>query len=234
MNTCSIMQPTYLPWSGYFGLINAVDKFVLLDDVQFERRSWQSRNRILMNGVINTLTVPIRKVARSTIISEIEIADHEEWQASHWKTLQTAYANAPYGASLLSLLEPVYIEKSYILLADLNRRLIEVLCSGLNIKTPIISASSLCCDGARSSHLFAICNEIGCDRYISPRGSADYLAIDEFASMGELSLGFQEFIPRPYSQFRVAEFVSHLSIVDVIANIGWVGALNYIQGENVG
>jgi hypothetical protein len=234
MTTCAIMQPTYLPWSGYFSLIDGVDRFVLLDDVQFERRSWQSRNRILMNGDICTLTVPVRKTARATAIGDIELSGNEDWQAAHWKTLRIAYAKAPHGSALLGLLEPVYLEARFSRLAELNQQLIESFCRALNIDTPLVRASSLGCGGARSQHLFAICSELGCSGYVSPRGSADYLAADEFAAMGSLRLSFQEFTPRPYAQLRVAEFVSHLSIVDVIANIGVAGAGNYIRGTDIG
>jgi hypothetical protein len=228
------MQPTYLPWSGYFNLIDGVDCFVLLDDVQFERRSWQSRNRILMNGNICTLTVPVRKVARATKISEIELSDHVEWQAEHWKTLITAYAKAPFGSMLLGLLELVYLEKRFAHLAELNEQLIKCFCLALNIETKLVRASSLGCGGVRSQHLFAICSELGCSGYISPRGSAEYLAVDEIVAMGSLRLSFQEFTPPPYIQSRSTDFVSHLSIVDVIANIGVAGARNYIRGKDIG
>lgn len=234
MTICAIMQPTYLPWSGYFSLIDSVDRFVLLDDVQFERRSWQSRNRILMNGDICTLTVPVRKTNRATAIGRIELSGNEDWQAVHWKTLRIAYAKAPHGSALLGLLEPVYLEARFSRLAELNQQLIEIFCRAMNIDTPLVRASSLGCRGARSQHLFAICSELGCSDYVSPCGSADYLAADEFAAMGSLRLSFQEFTPRPYAQLRVAEFVSHLSIVDVIANIGVAGAGNYIRGTYIG
>jgi hypothetical protein len=225
------MQPTYLPWAGYFSLIESVDSFVLLDDVQFERRSWQSRNRVLMNGKICTLTVPVRKTARETPISEIELSVNEDWQVLHWKTLCNAYAKAPHGLALLDLLEPVYLGTRFSRLADVNQQLIEVFCRALQINTPLVCASSLRCGGVRSRHLFAICSTLGCDIYISPLGSADYLATDEFADMGSLQLSFFEFTPRRYAQLRVTEFVSRLSIVDVVANIGFVAAANYIRGK---
>lgn len=233
MASCAIMQPTYLPWSGYFNLINSVNQFVLLDDVQFERRSWQSRNRILMNGGICTLTVPVRKMARATLLNDIELSNDENWQVVHWKTLCAAYAKAPHGTELIRLLEPIYHEKVFVHLAELNQQLIETFCRALNINTPLIRASSLGCGGRRSQHLFAICSELGCTDYISPCGSAEYLAADEFAAMGTLRLHFQEFKPRPYAQLRATEFVSHLSIVDLIANIGVAGAKTYIRGANI-
>lgn len=234
MTSCAIMQPTYLPWSGYFSLINTVDHFALLDDVQFERRSWQSRNRILMNGKICTLTVPVQRSARATVIADIELSNSEDWQVAHWKTLRNAYAKAPHGSALFNLLEPIYLGPRWIRLVELNHQLIDSFCRALNIDTPIIRASALECGGVRSQHLFAICEKLGCSHYLSPHGSANYLALDEFASMGLMNLSFQEFTPMPYVQMRSTEFVSHLSIVDIIANVGLVGARKYIRGMAIG
>lgn len=233
MTSCAIMQPTYLPWSGYFNLIDTVDHFVLLDDVQFERRSWQSRNRILMNGRICTLTVPVRKSTRATLIANIELFNDEDWQVTHWNTLRNAYAKAPHGSALFNLLEPIYLGPPRIRLVELNHQLIESFCRALNIDTPIIRASDLECGGVRSQHLFAICEKLGCSHYFSPHGSANYLAFDDFASMGLRKLSFQEFAPMPYVQMRSTKFVSHLSIVDTIANVGLVGARKYIRGTAI-
>lgn len=85
------MQPTYLPWAGYFHLIGTVDKFVFLDDVQFERRSWQSRNRILLEGREHYLTVPVRKASRSELIKNIAIDNDQEWRKRHLQLLRQAY-----------------------------------------------------------------------------------------------------------------------------------------------
>lgn len=221
------MQPTYLPWSGYFNLMACVDVFVYLDDVQFERRSWQSRNRILVNGREHLLTVPVRKASQQTILSEIETAP-DEWMKSHWQTLRAAYANAGYGKEMLSLLEPAFGDSPRFL-AETNCRVIALLADALDIRTRTVRASDLGCPGHRSEHLISICRRLECAEYLSPQGSREYLEDDGFASRSGISLTFQSFDALPYPQVRATNFVSHLSVIDVIANMGLEYARQYIR-----
>lgn len=228
--SCAIMQPTYLPWSGYFNLMARVDVFVLLDDVQFERRSWQSRNRILVNGGEHLLTVPVVAAPRATRLDAMRTVAGP-WRARHWATLSAAYAKAPHGAALLGALEPLYRDHAEPTLAAWNRVLIERLAALLHIHTPLQAASALGCDGQRAGHLLALCDALGCSDYLSPQGSRDYLAEDGFAANGRVTLRFQDFSPAPYAQLRAPTFISHLSVVDVIAHLGTERAARYVRGE---
>jgi hypothetical protein len=230
MTTCVIMQPTYLPWSGYFNLMAEADIFVVLDDVQFSRQSWQTRNRILLNGSEHLLTVPVLSgEGLQTKIQHIRLAPGP-WPRKHLATLTAAYAKARHGPELLSLLGGVYEAAAGMThLADLNHQLITVLARALAIETPLLRASTLACGGQRSSHLLDICSTLGCDSYLSPMGSADYLAEDRFEANGGISLRFQSYVPRPYPQPRAESFVSHLSVVDVIAHQGLGYARQYVR-----
>jgi hypothetical protein len=217
---CAIMQPTYLPWAGYFNLIGRVDNFVFLDDVQFERRSWQSRNRILLQGKEYMLTVPVVKADRSTPINKIQISHEVNWQRNHWQTLMTAYGKAAHGAEALSVLEPFYHGPPPVLLADFNRQIIGAIAGVLGITTRFLCATDLRCGGSRSAHLINLCEALGCDEYVSPRGSMEYLEQDDFGGCTATRLSYQDYEPRPYAQKQTSTFVSHLSVVDVIANTG--------------
>jgi hypothetical protein len=225
------MQPTYLPWSGYFNLLAEADKFVFLDDVQFERQSWQSRNRILLDGKEHLLVAPVKRDGLGTLVKDATISDENNWRRTHWRTLQAAYGKAPYGEHLLAALKPFYEEKATQLLSDLNQSIIRVLASMLKIDTPTFRASKLGCDGQRSVRLAKICETLGCDEYLSPRGSEAYLNEDNFGEEAGVSLSFQEFEPARYKQYRAERFVSHLSVVDVIANLGADGARAYVTKE---
>ena len=88
---CVVMQPTYLPWTGYFNLIFQSDVFVFLDDVQYERGSWQNRNRILLNGQPHFLTVPSIRTQLSEQIKMVEIDAKKNWRSKHVKTIKQAY-----------------------------------------------------------------------------------------------------------------------------------------------
>jgi hypothetical protein len=225
---CAIMQPTYFPWSGYFHLIDQADIFIFLDDIQFEKRSWQSRNRILLNGQAHWLSVPVKNVAQNQKICEIQIDDTQAWRTKQQRTLQQTYAKHPFFHELTPFIE-VIGDRSIQRLAELNVKIIKIICSALEIQKKFYLSSELNLEGKRSEKLIAICEHLNCDEYVSPQGSADYLAEDRFTEQTSVRLSFQNYTPRPYEQIGSDEFVSHLSILDVIANIGCDNASNYVR-----
>jgi len=224
------MQPTYLPWSGYFNLIASVDVFVFLDNVQFERQSWQSRNRILLQGREHLLVVPVERAPQTTPISDIVTSEKRgNWRQNHFKTLQTAYGKAPYGRELLEFLEPFYTQPAPVNLAGFNIAVIKRLARALDLQARFTTASSLDCPGERTQRLIAICEGLSASTYVSPRGSADYLSADGFSDVADVLLEFQSYTPVPYPQYRATGFISHLSIIDVIANTGLAHAKTYVR-----
>lgn len=228
---CAIMQPTYLPWAGYFNLIASVDRFVFLDDVQFERRSWQSRNRILLNGSEHYLTVPVIRAPRDELVMNIQIDYRQCWYDQHMKTLKQAYGKAPFGSEVLDLVGDV-IGRKYACLAELNESLISALSTHIGLMTPFSRASSLCCVGKRSEHIAKICQAIQCAEYLSPAGSREYMTEENFAENSGIIPTYQNYLPSMYSQQRVGKFFSHLSIIDVLVHHGNRFARTYIEQEN--
>ncbi|CDX03133.1 WbqC-like protein [Desulfitobacterium hafniense] len=230
---CAIMQPTYLPWAGYFNLISLVDYFVFLDDVQFERRSWQSRNRIPINDIPTWVTVPVKQSSQKQIIKEVLIDDEQRWREKHLKTFQHIYAKHPFLKEIEPILDPLR-DTSIKYLADLNILIIEYIAQKLKLCPRFIRASDLSIGEKRSDHLLSICKKLECNEYLSPLGSADYLIQDgSFDSSGVL-LMFQNYTPSVYPQQGVVDYVTHLSIIDVIANIGWERTALYIKGLGEG
>lgn len=225
------MQPTFLPWSGYFNLIASVDRFVFLDDVQFRRQSWQSRNRILLNGNEHMLVVPVERRPKSTLLKDAPISRALDWRRKHWLTLSSAYAKAAYGHEALALLKPFFEDDVEHSLHKFNEDIIRAIADALRLQTPFLRASSLNAQGKRSERLANICRAVGCDSYLSPCGAKEYLEKDKFSQYSDIQLQFQNFNPSRYTQFRSADFVSHLSIIDVIANLGLQGAKAYISGQ---
>ncbi|WP_371194142.1 WbqC family protein [Glaciecola sp. SC05] len=223
------MQPTYLPWAGYFNLIASVDTFVFLDDVQFDRRSWQSRNRIFDGGKVAWLSCPVKKAPRETLIQDLSLSDDVNWQQVHAKKIQLNYANAPFFSEMESILHAL-VNLHSCSLSNVNQTLIREICQRLEIHTNFVNASELKLPGQRSEHLLNICKYLSCEQYLSPQGSKDYLLQDGTFSHSGVELAFQSYEPQPYSQKHSNEFVSHLSIIDVIANIGLNQTKQYILG----
>ena len=200
-----------------------------MDDVQFEKRSWQTRNRILLHGRDHILIVPVSKSPQDTKISEVVVNYQQNWQKRHWQTLMTAYAKAKNGTEALQILEPFYNDDKPRLLSEYTQAIIENIATALALKASFVSASALGFGSKRTIHLIEICNALNCDEYLSPRGSMEYLTQDNFEGNSSIKLSFQDFTPHEYTQYRSNKFVSHLSIIDVIANKGVEYAREYIS-----
>jgi WbqC-like protein family len=216
---CAIMQPTYLPWVGYFNLISQVDIFVFLDDVQFERRSWQSRNRILLDGQEHWLTVPVHSERQTQRLDTIQIDFTQKWQRKHVLGLEQAYRKAPYFKEIAMVLECLQ-QANGMTLANSNIQIIQVIAQALNLNTKFITASALNLPDSRSRHLLNLCEALSCQEYLSPLGSQAYLIEDGIFQTSSVHLNFQDYTPQPYPQLKSSIFKSHLSILDLIANIG--------------
>lgn len=227
MTKCAIMQPAYLPWSGYFNLISQVDIFVFLDDVQFEKGGWQNRNRVLLNGQPHFLTVPIRHTSLQQHIREVEIDDTRNWRKKHYSTIRQTYSKSQYARDI-ELILSIILDTSLKRLVDLNTKIICEVADFLSLSPKFIFSSELEILGKRTERLVKMCDCLGCDEYISPVGAKVYLMEDGHFESSKTRLTFQNFIPKPYPQSGGSNFVSHLSIIDIVANIGWVGTKTYI------
>lgn len=222
------MQPTYLPWAGYLNLMCEVDLFVYLDDAQYERASWQNRNRVLVAGQPSWLTVPVTREFLGAPIHQVQVDDRLPWRRKHTELLKQTYAKHAHGAEMLRATDPLGND-ALKLLADLNIAVLDRLRTCLAISTPTLRSSELGIEGARSNRLMAILDHVGAGEYVTPPGSLGYLHDDEFAHRARQQLLVHDFQPGPYAQRGVAAFVSHLSILDVVAHLGWQAASAYIR-----
>ena len=99
------MQPTYLPWAGYFNLMTEVDLFIYLDDAQFERSSWQNRNRVLVEGRSAWLTVPVVRGFLGAPIDRVRLDDRLPWRKKHGALLRQAYARHGFASQLMDVVD---------------------------------------------------------------------------------------------------------------------------------
>jgi hypothetical protein len=225
---CAIMQPTYLPWAGYFNLIANSDAFIFLDNVQYERGTWQQRNRIRYEDRVLWLTVPVRRDFFGQHIVDVLIDSNQRaWRKKHAATLHNAYKDCPYFSDIRDVIEMI-ASGDEILLSELNINLINYFCQQLQILTPKFIAHDFSVPNQRIDRLTSLCKIVQCDEYLSPIGAKDYLTDDGFEFQSDIRLQFQEFNPRPYLQGGGQGFIERLSIVDVIANCGVHGASQYI------
>lgn len=217
MTRVVVLQPMYLPWMGYFGLIEQADVFVYYDDVQFVRRSWQRRNRIkIPDGDFTWLTVTVEKDFGQAI-NEVTLKD-DGWRDSHWKSISHSYSSTPYFDEYADDIRPVY-DQPWDRLVDLDVELIERLCTAFGITdTEFRYASELDADGTKTDRLVNVLEAVGGDEYVSGPGAREYLDPSKFAA-ADIDLYWHEFEHPEYDQTH-GEFVSHLSAVDLLFHLG--------------
>ena len=144
------------------------------------------------------------------------------------RVLDEAYKRCPYGESTVEIVRRFLSDSSIRLLADVNIAIIKEICRKLRFDTRFFLASELACGGKRSEHLLKICQAIGADHYLSPPGSKSYLEEDgEF--LNNMDLSYHHHTPAPYPQKFTSEFISHLSILDMLANIGSEASRNILR-----
>jgi hypothetical protein len=215
---CVIMQPTYLPWTGYFDLIDQSDVFVLLDTVQFEKQSWQQRNRVKTPQGVVWLTVPVLQDLQNRI-SEVEINNKVVWQRKHWGTLEQSYRRACHFAEFAPALHTFYA-REWASLAELNTALISEMSAWLGLRPNLIRSSELPPIAERREEMIVrICQHFGADEYLSPPGARDYLADDTAFTEAGIRLRFQTYEHPVYPQLH-GDFVPYLSALDLLLNAG--------------
>ena len=221
-HSIAIMQPTYLPWIGYLDLIDQSDCFVFLDSVQFNKRSWQQRNKVKGTGGVTWCTVPVlTKGRRDQAIRDVEIDQGQEFQTKHVKTIQYNYEKADYADPFIDEFSTI-MGKRHNLLAELNIELIDWLCSCFGIRTEFVRSSSLEVSGRKTELLVQICKELGAQRYLSALGSKEYIEENNLFLSNDIELIYHSYEHPEYSQLH-GTFESHLSALDLLLNEGITG-----------
>lgn len=219
MTRVAIMQPTYLPWCGYFGLIAAVDVFIFLDSVQFAKRSWQQRNQIKTARGGHWLTVPVDSKGRSEqLISEVKIDKKSNFSSKHVKSIEVNYAKAvhfkDFGPDLFEL-----INRPYSHLVDMNVEIIKHCLKVLNINTEVIYSSQMHGVGVKADLLASLCKEVCATEYISAPGSKNYLETSvAFKEIG-VPVSYFNYVHPEYPQL-FGDFLPYISFIDMLLNCG--------------
>ncbi len=214
-----ILQSNYIPWKGYFDLINDADIFVYYDEVKYTKNDWRNRNKIRSVNGDQWLTIPISKDAVKLKISEVEIED-TGWQALHHKSIYYAYKKAPFFTQIEPLINEVYLEKKWTSLVQLDRYLIEKISLLLEIQTRFVDSKELDLKGDRVERLIHILKQLNATTYISGPSAKDYLSGSEHLfSDNNIQLIYKDYSNYlPYKQ--MAEPFTHaVSIVDLLANV---------------
>ena len=230
----TILQPSYLPWLGFFEQMSRSDKFVLLDDVQYTRRDWRNRNRIRVRENWIWLTVPVQQKSRfSQSLLETRIDNSVSWRRKHLETLRQHYCKAPFFEKYFPRCQQVY-EKDWTFLFDLCLETINLIKEEMGIETPLLRSSEIKPGGEKTERLVSICRELGATHYLSGESGSNYIAEEDFSSQG-IALEYQNYEHPVYPQ-RYTGFVPHLSAIDLLFNCGEqsLGILKQDETEPMG
>ncbi len=210
------MQPYVFPYIGYFQLIHAVDTFVFFDDVNYYKRGWINRNRILLDGKDFLFTVPLSKASQNKRINVIDVQKETKWLDQLLATIQQAYSRAPNFKETMKIIESVFTE-NFTTISDLAIISVKKVSEFLEIETNFELSSQMYPETdylKKADRLIAITHKNGSEQYINPSGGVELYSKDYFLDNG-VQLSFIENELVPYSQFK-NEPITGLSIIDVL------------------
>jgi len=228
--TAVILQPSYLPWRGYFHQIQRADVFVFYDCVQYDKRGWRNRNRIKTAQGTQWLTVPVQAKGsqrEGTPIAEIPIVWDDAWNEKHWRAIELNYRRAPFFEKYAGVLRQIFARHDRWL-ADLACFSTELLAGELGIGgVQFVRSSTLPGAGNKTERLLSILKHLGATHYISGPSARDYLEETLFGEAG-IGLEYMEYDYPDYPQLH-GPFEPQVSVLDLLLNTGPCAA-DYIWG----
>ncbi len=228
--TIGILQPSYIPWIGYFEQIARADVFVFYDDVPFDKHGWRNRNRIKTDQGVRWLTVPVHAsmaCAEQRLNSISICADAAKWKKKHRATLEQSYKKSlwfsQYAPDFFAILD-----QPWSFLSDLTIAILEWMCQSFDIRTPLVRSSQLGVHGGKNERLINIVTALGGTCFYEGAAGKNYIDRKLFAAHG-IDLMFQAYLPREYPQLH-GTFAPYLSALDLLFNCG-PQAKDFIAGE---
>lgn len=228
MKRIAILQSNYIPWKGYFDIINMVDEFILYDDMQYTRRDWRNRNKIVTPQGVIWLSIPVETKGKFfQKINETKVVDNH-WIDQHWKSIQCNYAKSTYFPMYSKRIKEIYescMDDEY--LSVINYKFISGICEILNINTKITWSSDYDLVDGKTERLVGLVKAAGGDVYLSGPAAKDYIEEKLFKDAG-IELNWMDYNGyKKYTQLGVS-FEHGVSVLDLIFNEG-PNATNYMK-----
>lgn len=218
MKTLAVSQSNYIPWKGYFDIINKADEFILYDDMQYTKNDWRNRNMIKTSSGPQWLTIPVRQENLHQTINQTQTTN-SRWQSKHWKSIQHNYHKAPYFKDYAPLFEELYARTDETFLSRINYNFLMTVIRILGIQTKISWSSDYTLTGERVERLINLCRQTGSDTYLSSPAGKNYINVQDFHDQN-IEILWMEYSGYPeYNQFY-PPFTHQVSILDLIFHTG--------------
>ena len=218
----AIMQPYFFPYIGYWQLMNAADRFVIYDDVNFIKQGWINRNRILINGAPRYITVPLDGASPNKRICDVAMQGAQRWRSKTVKSIECAYSKSDFYSAAYPEIER-QIHHESINLAEFLAAHLTSMAEFLGIETEIVLSSRvyLNSDLSGQERVIDICRREGASAYINLPGGRELYDAESFGA-ANVDLVFLSSRISPYRQCT-ANFVPNLSLIDALMEIGTDG-----------
>lgn len=218
----TILQPSYIPWRGYFHQIAKSDLFIFYDDVQYDKHGWRNRNRIKTPFGVRWLTIPVHSsgvMEKGIPINQVEVDWNQEWCEKHWQTIRQAYLKAPHFKRYETFISGFY-KKHPILLADFTIDTTIAISREIGIqRTNFLRSSELeGITGKKTDRLINILKRVNATHYISGPSAQNYIEEEKFQAAG-ISLEYMTYDYAPYPQLY-PPYDPQVSILDLLFMTG--------------
>ena len=215
-----LLQPLYLPWIGMFDMMSQCDLFIFYDDAQYSKQSWQSRNRIKTPNGMKWLSISIdRDYKLCTAVSKIRVNHQTGWVERNLAQIKEAYRKAPYFSDYFPTLSDFLLKTRSEWLTRYTAGSVKLIADILGIKTKCEYSSSFNITKSHGAQkVVDICLAVGADEYLDGASGRELYAPDFFSSQG-IKIYFHDYEHPVYRQLH-GEFISHLSVVDLLFNEG--------------
>lgn len=226
-----ILQPSYIPWRGYFDQVRRADLFIFYDDIQYDKHGWRNRNQIKTHQGKQWITIPVHSkgVTQGVPIKDVRIDWSKPWAKSHLKTLTISYAKAPFFKHYLPLLESIY-SRTDELLADFTIQTSIMLAHALGFtSTRFMRSSELTgIDGQKTDRVLSVLKQVGATHYLCGPSASSYMEPDKFAEAG-ITFEYMQYEYPEYTQLH-PPFDPFVTILDLLFMTGPDAARYFEKG----
>jgi hypothetical protein len=184
MKKIAVLQSNYIPWKGYFDLINLVDEFIFYDEMQYTKRDWRNRNKIKTQDGSVWLTIPVYNKGYTQNFQKIKdtLISDTSWAKKHWESIIQNYKKAPFFNEYGEIIRNLYLEKEEKYLCEVNYKFIRVICNILGIKNKLSFSTDYKLINGKTERLVDLVKQANGTEYISGPAAKDYIDEALFAN----------------------------------------------------